>query len=204
MNVVGLYIFSVDKKLLQFHNPEYNYPIDQIIQSMNINGKNYAVFEHVTKAFHILIKSEKIFVMVTVLTYPKRVGLQCLEEMDVHFISGKKAINLKAFYNKYNQIEQIDVLSNVKAKVEDTKTVMHDNITKALENQVKLELIELQSEELMQNSGIFMQRSKQLKNKMWWKNMRMKIMVGTFALVVIGLIIGIAVGVSNGNNSNSN
>ncbi len=204
MNVVGLYIYSVDKKLLQSHNPEYNYPVDSIIQAMNINGKNYAAFEHDAKAFHILVKPYKIFVMVTMMAYPKRVGLQCLEEMDVYFISGKPTpIDLKRFYTKYNQIEQIDVLSNVKAKVENTKTVMHDNITKALENQVKLESIEIQSEELMQESGIFLQKSRQLKNKMWWKNIRMKIMVGAFVLVVIGLIVGIAVGVSNENNQNT-
>ncbi len=202
MNVVGLYIFSVDKKLLQFHNPEYNYPIDPIIQSMNLDVRNYAVFEHDTKAFHVLIKPDKIFVMVTILAYPKRIGLQCLEEMDVHFISGKKTIDLKKFCNKYNQIEKLDAISNVKAKVENTKSVMHENITKALENQVRLESIELESQELMQSAGIFSEKSKQLKNKMWWKNMRMKIMVGAFVLVVIGLIIGIAVGVSKSNDSN--
>jgi hypothetical protein len=32
---------------------------------------------------------------------------------------------------------------------------MHENITKALENQVRLESIELESQELMQSAGIF-------------------------------------------------
>ena len=43
--------------------------------------------------------------------------------------------------------------------------------------------------------------NEELKNKMWWKNMRMKIMVGAFVLVLIGIIVGIAVGISNKNNS---
>ncbi len=205
MNIFGLYIYSIDKKLQCLYNPEIKYPIDGVIKTINPDIKNYSVFEHDAKAFHVLIKSDKIFIMVCVREYPRRVGLQCLEEMDLYFISGKPtSINLKGFYNKYNQIEQLDVLSNVKAKVENTQIIMHDNITKALENQVKLESIEIQSEELMQSSGIFLQKSRQLKNKMWWKNMRMKIMIGAFVLVVIGLIIGIAVGVSNENNTNTN
>ncbi len=200
MNIFGLYIYSIDKKLLYVYNPEIKYPIDGVIKTINTDIKNYSGFEHDSKAFHVLIKLEKIFVMVCVREYPRRVGLQCLEEMDLYFISNKPTpINLKGFYNKYNQIEQLDVLSNVKAKVENTQIIMHDNITKALENQVKLESIEIQSEELMQSSGIFLQKSRQLKNKMWWKNMRMKIMFGAFALTVIGLIIGIAVGVSKSN-----
>jgi hypothetical protein len=202
MNIIGLYIYSPNKKLLQSHNPEYNYPVDSIIQSININGKNYAVFEHDIMAFHVLVKSDKIFLMVTVLSYPKRLGMQCLEEMAGQFISsGKKTIDLKKICNKYNQIEKLDAISNVKAKVENTRVIMHDNISKALENQVKLESIELESEELMQASGIFSAKSKELKNKMWWKNMRMKIMVGAFVLVLIGIIVGIAVGISNKNNS---
>lgn len=54
---------------------------------------------------------------------------------------------------------------------------MHENINKALENQVKLESIELTSEELVQSAGIFNKTAKELRKRMWWKNVKAKLCV---------------------------
>lgn len=197
MNIFGLYVYLTDKTLVQKYNPEINYPIDDIIKLMNLDTRNYAVFENDNKVFHVLIKSGKIYVLVTVCSYPKRVGLKCLEDMDIQFAVGKsRTIDLKKICTQYNRLENVDSISNVNAKVEQVKSVMHENINKALENTVKLESIELQSQELMQSAGIFSENAKELKKRMWWKNMKMKLMFGTIILVILGIIVGVSVGIS--------
>lgn len=73
---------------------------------------------------------------------------------------------------------------------------MQDNIDIALQNCVKLENIERAAEELQQSAGVFKRTATDLKNKMWWKNMKMKLIIGFIILAIIGIIIGVAVGMS--------
>ena len=64
----------------------------------------------------------------------------------------------------------IDIVTN---KVEDIKLVMHENIEKAAQNCIKLESIDKKAEELMVDAGVFQNNARKLKQKMWWKNMKM-------------------------------
>ena len=73
-------------------------------------------------------------------------------------------------------------------KVEEVKNIMHENIEMALENCAKLESIDRNAEELMVAAGVFQTNAKKLKDKMWWKNMKIWfVLVG--AIIVIILII---------------
>ena len=73
---------------------------------------------------------------------------------------------------KYDNLAEVDKLASVTRKVESVKLVMQDNIDVALQNTVKLESIEKQAEELQQQAGVFKRNANELKNKMWWKNMK--------------------------------
>jgi hypothetical protein len=52
------------------------------------------------------------------------------------------------------------------------------------------------TEELQQQAGVFKKNANELKNKMWWKNMKMRLIIATIVLVILGIIIGIAVAMS--------
>ena len=73
---------------------------------------------------------------------------------------------------KYNNLAEVDKLAAVAQKVENVKLVMQENVDMALQNCVKLENIERQAEELQQQAGVFKRNATDLKNKMWWKNMK--------------------------------
>jgi hypothetical protein len=100
---------------------------------------------------------------------------------------------------KFDNLGDVDKLSAVKKQVDSVKVVMQDNINIALQNCVKLESIEATSEELQQQAGIFKKSANDLKNKMWWKNMKMKLIIGFIVLAILGIIIGVSVAYSQQN-----
>jgi len=71
------------------------------------------------------------------------------------------------------------------------KLVMQENVDLALQNCVKLEHIEKAAEELQQQAGVFKRNANELKKKMWWKNMKMKLIIGAIVLVILGIIIAV-------------
>jgi hypothetical protein len=73
---------------------------------------------------------------------------------------------------KYNNLQEVDKLASLQKKVDAVKLTMQDNINVALSNCVKLESIEQQAEELQQSAGVFKKNAKDLKDKLWWKNMK--------------------------------
>lgn len=56
--------------------------MDQVIKTINVDITGWNVFFHDNKASHVLVKSNRILVLITVQVYPKRLGLKCLEELD--------------------------------------------------------------------------------------------------------------------------
>lgn len=82
-----------------------------------------------------------------------------------------------------------DTLSVVTNKVEDVKIIMHENIERAAQNCVKLETMDKKAEELMIDAGVFQTNARKLKNKMWWKNVKMwGIVLGIISIVIIIIV----------------
>jgi hypothetical protein len=79
----------------------------------------------------------------------------------------------QALCTKYNNLAEVDKLSAVTLKVDTVKVTMQENVSVALANCVKLESIEQATDELQQQAGVFKKNAHELKNKMWWKNIKM-------------------------------
>jgi len=78
-------------------------------------------------------------------------------------------------------------------EVENVKTVAMNNLIKLNESMYSLEKIESQSEELKNNSHSFSKSSKKHKRKIWWNNVKTKVLL--VGIIVVGVIIfGLVVG----------
>ncbi|KAL8101353.1 vesicle-associated membrane protein 722-like [Apium graveolens] len=80
--------------------------------------------------------------------------------------------------------EEISKLAKVKAQVSEVKGVMMENIEKVLDRGEKIELLVDKSENLHQQAQDFRSAGTQIRRKMWFQNMKIK-------LIVLGILIAI-------------
>lgn len=105
---------------------------------------------------------------------------------------------------KFDNVKNVDQVAAVQRKVNAVKISMQENIELALSNCVKLENIEKQSEELQREAGVFKLRATDLKNQVYWQNIRLKLCIAFIILAILGVIIGVAVYMSDENQKQQN
>mmetsp|Transcript_9628 Transcript_9628/g.14491 ORF Transcript_9628/g.14491 Transcript_9628/m.14491 type:complete len:232 (-) Transcript_9628:201-896(-) len=183
--------------------------VRQVLEQPNMSmapGKHYS-FNVAQLAWHLIADDMGlIYILICKTSYPQRCAHTCLEELQRTFVAkaGDKARTakdrsldkacgslLQKICQKYDNLNEIDKLASVSLKVESVKLVMQDNVDMALQNCVKLESIEKAAEELQQQAGVFKRNAHELKKRMWWKNLKMKLIVGGVILVILGIIAGI-------------
>lgn len=166
--------------------------------SDNINEGNTYVLPFNSYKLMLMYHNTRVFVVICQEFYPNRCMHKCLSELIANNDSGKLSKDLLIrMARKYDEPDNVDKLYSLQKKVDVVKLTMTQNIDSALENVVKLETIEIQAENLMKESSFFRDKSRLLKNKMWWNNMKMRIYITLFVLTVLGVVIGIAVAMSS-------
>ncbi|KAJ8539717.1 hypothetical protein K7X08_013969 [Anisodus acutangulus] len=83
--------------------------------------------------------------------------------------------------------EEISKLSKVKAQVSEVKGVMMENIEKVLDRGEKIELLVDKTENLRFQAQDFRQQGTKIRRKLWYENMKIKLVV--FAIIVVLLLI---------------
>jgi hypothetical protein len=180
--------------------------LEQSTTSMS-PGKHYSFTVANSNAWHLIADDMGlIYVLICAINYPQRCAHSCLEELQRTFVAkaGEKATSakerqldrqcgdlLQKICRKYDDLAAVDKLSSVSQKVESVKLVMQDNIDIALQNCVKLESIGKAAEELQQQAGVFKRNAQELKKRMWWKNLKMKLLLAAIILIIIGIIAAV-------------
>jgi len=75
------------------------------------------------------------------------------------------------------------------AQVTEVKEIMMQNIEKVLDRGEKLELLVDKTENLRYQADQFQKGGKALRNKMWWQNIKMKLLVALIVCIVIVIIV---------------
>jgi hypothetical protein len=200
-------------KILIFYSPSNHININDfksIFTNQNFNMKSGIIFsfEFNGYVYNMIADTQKIiYCVITKIDYPKRLVSDCVKELKIQFnskystnpkqdfkelqINSQFMTICKKIYDKYNNPESIDKLVQITNKVNNVKEVMHENISQSMDNIVKLETIELKSEELQQQAGIFKLSTRELKNKMWWKNFKIKLIIFSVIAIILGIIVTI-------------
>lgn len=94
----------------------------------------------------------------------------------------------------FNDNPAADSFGKVKGQIEDVKGVMVENIEKVLQRGEKIELLVDKTEALNQSAKKFQKASKSLKTAMWWKNVKMWILISVIVALICWLIASFVCG----------
>ncbi|KAJ3180550.1 hypothetical protein HK101_009950 [Irineochytrium annulatum] len=78
----------------------------------------------------------------------------------------------------------------VQAQVDDVVNIMRDNVQKATQRGEDLDVLQSRTEELQTSSAGFAAKSKEVRKKMFFKDMKMKLILGGVIFIVVAIIIG--------------
>ena len=184
--------------------------IEQPTMRQMVPRKHYFFPVGSSQKWHLIQDdSGLIFILISNVDYKDNGAYSCLEELQRQFtemIPEEKALAaregalsstcrdlLTKIVNKYDDVRNVDQVSVVQRKVDKVQFQMQENIDQALSNCVKLEQIEKQSEDLQREAGVFRKGATDLKNKVRWEEIRLKLCIAFFVLAVLGAVIGVAV-----------
>lgn len=82
-----------------------------------------------------------------------------------------------------------DKVSQVMREVDAVKGVMSDNINQAMSNLESTEALNEKTQEMKAQSNMFNKQAKTAKNQMWWKNMKLNIIIACVVVLIVAYII---------------
>mmetsp|Transcript_1988 Transcript_1988/g.2664 ORF Transcript_1988/g.2664 Transcript_1988/m.2664 type:complete len:227 (-) Transcript_1988:201-881(-) len=160
--------------------------------------------------FHYMVSDELTYLCMTDNNFNRLTAFEFLGEIRDRFVAtygnrGKTAIAF-AFNADFQRVlsqcmenyssnnKQDSKIALVKEQINECKNVMIENIDKVLERGERIELLVDRTEVLDQHAFKFKKTSGNLRNAMWWKNCKMKLMIAFILLVILYIILGLACG----------
>ncbi|CAM0139653.1 Vesicle membrane receptor protein (v-SNARE) [Umbelopsis sp. WA50703] len=89
--------------------------------------------------------------------------------------------------------------ARVQQQVDEVVNIMQDNIDKVMQRGERLDDLRGKTEDLQATAGHFRRGANQVRKRMWWKDLKWKIIIGVTVLVILAIIIGSIVGTQKHN-----
>ena len=87
-----------------------------------------------------------------------------------------------------------DAISNTKAEIENVRGIMNENIERVLERGERIDLLVDKTDRLGAGAHDFRVRSRGLRRRMWWKNVKLMTLLGVVVVFLLYLFIGFGCG----------
>jgi vesicle-associated membrane protein 7 len=87
-----------------------------------------------------------------------------------------------------------DAFRNVQGEIEDVRGIMSENIERVLERGERIDLLVDKTDRLGGSARDFRVRSRGLRRKMWWKNVRLMVLLAVVVVFLIYLFVGFGCG----------
>ena len=109
---------------------------------------------------------------------------------------GAAAFNatLKAMLQQYNTAPPNDALANARKEIDSVKDIMTENIERVLERGERIDLLVDKTDRLGGSARDFRVRSRGLRRQMWWKNVRLMVLLVVVVVFLIYLFVGFGCG----------
>jgi len=87
-----------------------------------------------------------------------------------------------------------DAITNVQQDIDNVKGIMTENIERVLERGERIDLLVDKTDRLGVGAHDFRVRSRGLKRRMWWKNVKLMVLLGVVVIFLLYLFIGFGCG----------
>lgn len=88
--------------------------------------------------------------------------------------------------------------------MDEVVNVMRDNVTKVMERDTKLSELDARAENLQHASVNFATSAKRVRKKMWWENLKWKLIIGGVVIGILIIIVTIIVVETSGDGGDKN
>lgn len=87
-----------------------------------------------------------------------------------------------------------DAIGNVQAEIDDVRHIMTENIERVLERGERIDTLVHKTDRLGSSATDFRMRSRNLRRRMWWKNVKLMALLGVVVIFLLYLFIGFGCG----------
>ena len=87
-----------------------------------------------------------------------------------------------------------DAITNTQQEIDSVKNIMTENIERVLERGERIDLLVDKTDRLGVGARDFRVRSRGLKRRMWWKNVKLMVLLGVVVVFLLYLFVGIGCG----------
>lgn len=94
----------------------------------------------------------------------------------------------------YNISPPSDALSNARKEIDNVKDIMTENIERVLERGERIDLLVDKTDRLGGSARDFRVRSRGLRRQMWWKNVRIMVLLVVVVIFLLYLFVGFGCG----------
>ncbi|KAA6386700.1 MAG: putative Vesicle-associated membrane protein 7B [Streblomastix strix] len=171
------------------------------------DSKQSYIYERYT--FHYVVDNQLVYLCLTDKDFDGRVAFSFLSSIREKFSSqygemvytassnGMQnfSTQLKSMMEQFS-LKSVDRIKRAQDDVQDLRDVMEQNIDKILVRQEKIELLVDQSDSLNQSAMQFMRKSSDLKKTMWWKNIKLWIVIILIILLITFFVVWLFCGIS--------
>ena len=89
---------------------------------------------------------------------------------------------------------QNDAFANVQSDIDNVRGIMTQNIERVLERGERIDLLVDKTDRLGGSARDFRVRSRGLRRKMWWKNVKLMVLLGVVVVFLVYLLVGFGCG----------
>jgi hypothetical protein len=179
--------------------------VEKVLRSNRImDHPRLTITDREVGTLHYLTDRLAIYIVITAPDYPQRVAFKLLDEFksrfNAHFgdaiveaseggLTNKAKRTMADLCTSYDDVARVDKTAGVQAQVDEVKGLMHENISHLLSTHENLEVLEDKTESLRTEAQTFQRQATSLKRVMWWRNMKLSLIIVVIILCVLGYVL---------------
>jgi len=189
--------------------PEVAKKVLQGIASNNSRQVSRTSYVQGIYLFHVLVSDGISFICMAEEDFGRRVPFVFLEDVRQSFTAkyGTQALHAAAYafneefsrvlnqkMNYYNTNPQADTIGRVRKEISEVKNIMVENIELVLERGEKIDLLVDKTDSLQDETFRFRRQARRIKQEMWWRSMRMTILLIIVVFLGLYFVLALACG----------